>query len=81
MALPMRMEPSRRCRALSGPAMRIPLIQCVAALAEQPHCEQSGSPPKTQGSTWVLRSAEKFFERRENPHSLGEAGGWSNACA
>ena len=32
--------------------------QPPALLMLHPHCEQSGVPPKTQGSTWVLRSAE-----------------------
>ena len=34
------------------------LIQCRPLLMAQPHCEQSGVPPKTQGSTRVSRSAE-----------------------
>ena len=32
--------------------------QCNPALTAQPHCEQSGFPPKKQGSIRVLRSAE-----------------------
>lgn len=79
MRLPMRMDPSIMCFAFKGPRIRFSLIQCAAALAEQPHWEQSGSPPNTQGSTRVRRSAEMFFERREKVQCLGEAGGCRRA--
>lgn len=42
----------------TGPASLMVLIQCKPLLMAQPHCEQSGVPPKTQGSTRVARSAE-----------------------
>ena len=57
-AEPTRIEPCSRCLAFRGPATRYSLTQCAAALAEQPHWLQSGSPPKTHGSTCVRRSAE-----------------------
>jgi hypothetical protein len=32
--------------------------QCNPLPMAQPHCEQSGLPPKTQGSTRLCKSAE-----------------------
>jgi hypothetical protein len=37
----------------NGPAILTPRTQCKPLLAAQPHCEQSGVPPKTHGSTRV----------------------------
>jgi hypothetical protein len=42
----------------SGPATFTVRIQCNPLLMAQPHWEQSGVPPKTQGSTGVSKSAE-----------------------
>jgi hypothetical protein len=47
-----------KCPTRSGPATFTLRIQCNPLLAAQPHWEQSGAPPKTQGSTRVCKSAE-----------------------
>src|SRR5207249_6559573 len=55
---PMRMEAPTKWPTFSPPTTFMPRIQCKPVLAMHPHCEQSGVPPKTQGSTRVRRSAE-----------------------
>ena|ERR1700756_1413016 len=55
---PVLIEPETKWPTLSGPTTFSVLIQCRALLMVQPHWEQSGVPPKTQGSTRLLRSAE-----------------------
>ena len=47
-------DASSRWRPLIGPAFSF-MIQCSAELMAQPHSEQSGSPPNTQGATRVRR--------------------------
>src|ERR1700677_5004747 len=46
-----------RWSTFRGPAIFSPLIQCRPALMEHPQLAQSGSPPKTHGSTFVLKIA------------------------
>src|ERR1700756_4532712 len=55
---PVLMEPETKWPTLNGPTTFSVLIQWRALLMVQPHWEQSGVPPKTQGSTRLLRSAE-----------------------
>src|SRR6266481_1080752 len=55
---PVLIEPETKWPTLHGPTTFSVLIQCKALLMVQPHWEQSGVPPKTQGSTRLLRSAE-----------------------
>src|SRR5580700_6275955 len=55
---PVLIEPETKFPTLSVPTTFSVLIQCRALLMVQPHWEQSGVPPKTQGSTRLLRSAE-----------------------
>src|SRR5438067_8690811 len=47
--------------------------------AIQPHCEQSGSPPNWQGTTWLLRSAEMVCVVCAKMHSSGDDGGVRNS--
>ena len=56
-AVPIFIEPRTRWSILTGPTAFMSLIQCKALLMAQPHWLQSGVPPKTHGSTRVLKSA------------------------
>src|SRR5215469_7549054 len=51
-------EPFTRVSILTIRNTRTVFSQCKPLLMAQPHWEQSGVPPKMQGSTRVCRSAE-----------------------
>ena len=55
---PIRIEAATKSPTFSSPATLTPRTQCKPVLAMQPHWEQSGVPPKTQGSTRLCKSAE-----------------------
>src|SRR6516164_8849561 len=54
---PMRIEAPTKSPTFSLPTAFTLRIQCKPVLAMQPHCAQSGVPPKTHGSTRVRKSA------------------------
>src|SRR5206468_12622865 len=80
MSEPIAVEPRTRWPIFSGPTIFLCSTWCNPLETTQPHWLQSGVPPKIQGSTRVVRSAEKLVDIFEKTHSCGFFGGSSSAC-